>query len=211
MKLSLSTAALALFAGLSVSSAAHAGSPIDTIADRLAAQDLFTATENGAGLDVFQPGSANWQDFDILFAAVVADGSLVSAVTDSAAALTVFAPNDLAFRELVFDLTGQVFLTEQGVLNAIVGLVMDGQVDLRKVLEYHVLTARVDLANVPLITRVVTLNGQPILFQPRLGGQAIEVKDTTLPIRNAFLLDTDLSAGNSIVHSISRVLVPTNA
>lgn len=201
---------LAAIAALPLVTTAHAGTPIDTIAGRLGELDLFTDTEDASGLDAFQLSGANWNDFDILFAAVLTEGSLVSAVTSPDAALTLFAPTDEAFRNLVFDLTGQQLFTEQAVLDAIVGLVMAGAVDLERVLTYHVVSGKFELATVPVRQRIVTLNGEAILIQPRLGGQAFEVKDTVGAFRNPFLSGVDQDAGNSTVHIINRVLIPSN-
>ena len=53
-----------------------------------------------------------------------------------------------------------------------------GAVDLTNVLTYHVIPGRFDLVDVPPITRIPTLNGEAILFQPRLSGLIVEVKDT---------------------------------
>lgn len=190
--------------------AAQASGEPDTLLERITVLDRYVSTENGAGLDRFRWDQRNWYDFDILTAAVVADGNLVSAVTDPHAALTLFAPNDRAFQLLAYDLTGNWYWTEEGVLNAIVGAVQVGAVDLTNVLTYHVLDGRVNRADVPFFTPVPTLNGDTILFNPRFFGLFVELQDNVGAFRNPYLIRTDLDAGNSVIHSISRVLIPTN-
>ena len=210
MKMNMFRPLLALLAALPLTTGAHAGTPIDTLAGRLGELDRFTETENMAGLDAYRLDGQNWGDFDILFAAVVADGNFVGAVTSPESAFTLFAPTDGAFRELAFDLTGQVLLTEQAVLDAIVGLVGAGAVDLERVLSYHIVGGKFELANVPVRQRIPTVNGEAILIQPRLGGSAFEVKDTVGAFRNPFIRAVDQDAGNSTIHIIDRVLIPSN-
>ena len=202
-------AALAL-ASLSLGAFAHAAGEPDTIAGRLTALDRYTSTENAAGLDGFRFDGRNWYDYDILFAAVLADGNLVDAVTSAATEVTLFAPNDRAFQLLAFDLTGQWLFTEQAVLDTIVGAVQSGAVDLTNVLTYHVVAGKILRADVPLNTPVGTLNGDTIRFRPRFFGFFVELRDNVDAFRNPFLLRTDLDAGGSVIHSISRVLIPVN-
>ena len=190
--------------------AAPSNDPPETLLEAITELDRYTSTENEAGLDRFRWNQRNWYDFDILTAAVVADGTLVGAVTDPHSALTLFAPNDRAFQLLAFDLTGTWFFTEQGVLDAIVGAVQSGAVDLTNVLTYHVLGSRVERAAVPVHVPVPTLNGDTILFNPRFFGFFVELRDNVDAFRNPYLLRTDIDAGNSVIHSITRVLIPTN-
>jgi len=211
MNLNLRNAFLAGMAALAISSTASAGgSGVDTIAGRLTALDRFTSTENAAGLDGFRFDGRNWYDYDILFAAVLADGTLVDAVTTASTAVTLCAPNDRAFQLLAFDLTGQWLFTEQAVLDAIVGAVQAGAVDLTNVLTYHVIPGKVLRADLPFNTPVGTLNGDTIRFRPRIFGLFVELRDNVDAFRNPYLLRTDLDAGDSVIHSISRVLIPTN-
>lgn len=208
-------ATLAVLSGIpfltaATASAAPAASTPDTILDALNELDRFRSSENADGLDRFRFSQRNWYDYDILTAAVVADGSLVSAVTDPDSALTLFAPNDRAFQLLAFDLTGRWFRTEAQVLEAVVGAVQAGVVDLENVLTYHVVAGRVARADVPFDTPVTTLNGDTIEFRSRFFGFFVELRDNVSAFRNPFLLRTDIDAGDSVIHSISRVLIPVN-
>ncbi len=209
------TAAAALTAPLALAAPAQADSAPDTILDLVTAADRYTSSEKD-GLDRFRWDQRNWYDFDILTAAVVANSTgdpaspVLGAVTSPDAALTLFAPNDRAFQLLAFDLTGTWSFTEQGVLNSIVGAVGTGTA-LTKVLTYHVVGAKVVKADVPLDTPVPTLNGgETVTISANRFG--IQVKDNVDSIRNPYLVTTDIGAdtSNSVIHSISRVLVPSN-
>ena len=194
--------------GSSIFAAPAGGS--QTIADTLTSLDRFTRTEDENGLDKRRFDQRNWYDYDILFAAVLLDETLVPAVTDAATEVTLFAPNDRAFQLLAFDLTGHWFRTEAEVLDAIVGAVVAGDVDLTNVLTYHVVGARVERRDVPLNTPVETLNGDTITFRSRFFGFLVELEDSVDAFRNPFLVRTDINAGKSVIHSISRVLIPAN-
>ena len=94
------------------------------------------------------------------------------------------------------------------MLNAIVGAVGVGE-SMTKVLTYHVVGARVVKADVPLNTPIPTLNGgETVTVAANKYG--IQVKDNADAFRNPYLVNTDIDAGNSVIHSISRVLVPSN-
>jgi uncharacterized surface protein with fasciclin (FAS1) repeats len=205
----LATAAVAAPIALAAPAQASGGT---TILDVVSSVDRYTETENKGGLDRFRWDQRNWYDFDILTAAVVADGSLVDEVTSAATAVTLFAPNDRAFQLLAYDLSGKWLFTEQAVLDAIVGQVTAGKVDLTNVLTYHVVEGRFMKADVvPLIGKpITTLNGGSIIVQPPNAFGQIAIKDEVDALRNPSLVRTDIDAGNSVVHSISRVLVPAN-
>lgn len=178
-----------------------------TILGAVTDADRYTSSERD-GLDRFRWDQRNWYDYDILTAAVVADGTLVDAVKDPNTAVTLFAPNDRAFQLLAKDLTGKWYWTEKGVLNAIVGAVEAGSVDLTNVLTYHVVGGKFVKADVPLGEPITTFNGDTVKVVPKRFG--IQVKDNMPDFRNPYLLRTDIDAGNSVIHSISRVLIPTN-
>lgn len=200
-------ASAAVAAPLAIAAPAQA-SPDTTILDAVTAADRYTSSENDNGLDRFRWNQRNWYDYDILTAAVVADGTLLDAVTDPSTAVTLFAPNDRAFQLLAKDLTGRWYWTEQRVLNAIVRAVEGGQVDLTNVLTYHVVAGKFVKAEVPLNTPIATLNGDTIELRPKRYG--IKVKDHMPDFRNPYLVRTDIDAGHSVIHSLSRVLIPTN-
>lgn len=200
--------AAALAAPLALSAPASASEGGTTILGVVNSVDRYTSSENSAGLDRFRWDQRNWYDFDILTAAVVANGEFVGAVTDASTAVTLFAPNDRAFQLLAKDLTGKWYWTEQGVLNAIVGAVGTGE-SLTKVLSYHLVGGKVVKSDVPLNTPIPTLNdGETVKVTPTKYG--IKVRDNADAFRDPYLVRTDIDAGHSVIHSISRVLVPSN-
>lgn len=200
------TATAALAAPVALAAPASATDGGATILGVVSSVDRYTSTETD-GLDRFRWDQRNWYDFDILTAAVVANGTFAGAVQDPSTAITLFAPNDRAFQLLAKDLTGKWYFTEQGVLNAIVGAVGSGDA-LTKVLSYHLVNGKVVKADVPLNTAIPTLNdGQTVTVTPTRYG--IKVQDAA-PFRDPYLVATDIDAGHSVIHSISRVLVPGN-
>lgn len=200
-------AAAAVAAPIALAAPASATDGGTTILGVVDSVDRYTSSENAAGLDKFRWDQRNWYDFDILTAAVVANGTFAGAVQDSSTAVTLFAPNDRAFQLLAKDLTGKWYFTEQGVLNAIVGAVGKGE-KLTKVLSYHLVAGKVVKADVPLNKPIATLNGdQTITVKATRYG--IKIQDAA-PFRDPYLIRTDIDAGHSVIHSISRVLVPGN-
>ena len=214
-RLAAAAASAALVAGAGLAAAPSASANSDTtILSVVNSVDRYTSTEKD-GLDRFRWDQRNWYDFDILTAAVVADGTLVEAVTAASTAVTLFAPNDRAFQLLAKDLTGNWYWTEQAVLNAIVGAVGDGsgQVNLTNVLTYHVVDGKFLKADVvPLIgSPIGTLNeGNSFTVQAPNRFGFIEIDDEVDGFRNPYLVRTDIDAGNSVIHSISRVLIPAD-
>ncbi len=206
----VATAAVA--APLALAAPAQATENGTTILKVVNSVDRFTSTENKAGLDKFRWDQRNWYDFDILTAAVVLDGTLAGAVSSPETAVTLFAPNDRAFQLLAKDLTGKWLWTEQAVVDAIVGAVKAKKVNLTNVLTYHVVAGKFEKADVvPLIGKPIeTLNGGDIVVQPPNKFGQIAIKDEVDAFRNPTLIRTDIDAGHSVIHSISRVLIPKN-
>jgi len=75
-----------------------------------------SAGDDASGFD------KNWKDFDIVTQAVLLYPDLVAAASNPDLKLTVFLPNDGAFRKLVKDLTGQQLRSESEVFAAVAGL-----------------------------------------------------------------------------------------
>ncbi|HEY6569086.1 MAG TPA: fasciclin domain-containing protein [Candidatus Limnocylindrales bacterium] len=164
----------------------------------------------------------NWSDYDIVERAALTvlgakPGSAVAALTDANASLTVFAPTDRAFRKLVHSLTGERYDTEKKTFNklvkAVTGLVGQSKTidTIEAVLLYHVVGANVPSSAVPgLDGQVVTTAG---------GGTFKVVVDTSVRLidkdpdaANAHLIldRLDIPAGNSVIHTVNRVLRPIN-
>jgi uncharacterized surface protein with fasciclin (FAS1) repeats len=201
-------AAAALAGGVALAAPAQATGK-DTILDLVTAADRFTGTERD-GLDKFRWDQRNWYDFDILTKLVVVDGTLLDAVQNPDTAVTLFAPNDRAFQLLAKDLTGRWFATETQTFNALAKAVASGDVNLTNVLTYHVVGGKVVKADVPFNTPVTTLNGGDIKFKKKWFG--IRIQDEVSAFRNPTIIRTDIGAksSHSVIHSISRVLIPAN-
>lgn len=204
----VTAAAAALAGGVALAAPAQATGK-DTILDLVTAADRFTGSERD-GLDKFRWDQRNWYDFDILTKLVVVDGTLVDAVSSPDTAVTLFAPNDRAFQLLAKDLTGRWYATETKTFEALAKAVDNGDVDLTNVLTYHVVGSKVVKADVPFKTPVPTLNGGEITFKQRWFG--IRIQDEVSAFRNPTIIRTDIGAdsSHSVIHSISRVLIPAN-
>ena len=115
---------------------------------------------------------------------------------------TVFAPTNRAFQLLAFDLTGHWFRTEAEVLDAIVGAVVAGDVDLTNVLTYHVspdyYPASQFVGQVGAVHQ--TVQGQPIRVDGRHGSVMLN--------GNTRVTTADVFASNGVVHIIDAVLLP---
>jgi uncharacterized surface protein with fasciclin (FAS1) repeats len=204
-----------LMAGLLAASAlAAVGAVPVSAADPEAVVDVLAA--DGQAFD------SKWSDYDIVERAALAvlaakPSSAVGALADPAATLTVFAPTDRAFRQLVTDLTGNRPATEARTFNqlvkAVTGLVgPQNTIDtIEAILLYHVLPANVP-SSVALGldgTRVTTASG--VSFRV-IVDTSVRLADQDRNAPNAQLLlgRLDIGAGNSVIHTVNRVLRPIN-
>jgi len=139
-------------------------------------------------------------NFTLLEAAVIKAG--YANLLGTTSNLTVFAPNDDAFRLL--DITGDGIpdLDTEAKINAITtGPTLDL---LKAVLNYHVLTAvvpssAITTAGIESATYATTGAG-PRLFAKLNGGKAY--------INGVEVVTADVSASNGVIHVINRVLIP---
>ena len=187
-------------ASASTSAAPATGGSSATIADVLLSD---AATDGPNGFD------QRWFDYDIATQAVLLFPDLVAAASDPTASLTVFLPNDLAFRLLVRDLTGTWPATEQATFDAVASLGLD---TVKAVLTYHI---------VPAALGPLTLLRSNGVQEPTLNGSTLTVRTRGFLIR---LQDNDPDAGdpyvvqpnvggrlaNGFVHGISAVLRPVD-
>jgi len=161
------------------------------------------AASGTGGLDT------NSNDYDILLKAVLAT-KLDGALSDPAAKLTVFAPNDKAFIRTARDL-GYTGSSEQGAWDfLVVALTNLGHGDpipvLKNILLYHVAAGRLSSSTVLHKSSVKTLLGE------RFKVDGIKLLDKDPDIRNPRLnLEAlDMRAGAGVIHGITRVLIPIN-
>ena len=145
----------------------------------------------------------NWQDFDILEQAVLAviaakPHSPVALLTDGSVRLTVFAPTDQAFRDLVGDLTGRRPGTEKKTVKA---LLKFADIDtIETVLLYHVVPGAT-LASPKVIkaakahTKLKTAQGGSVKVVNRKGNITLVDKDPTSRTRPSSLtVSTSIAA-----------------
>ena len=150
------------------------------------------------------PGTLAQEATEAGFGALVAaadKAGLVSALSDPAATLTVFAPTDAAFTSLA---TALGFASATEMVNT-----LDGAV-LAKILQYHVLPTRQSAAD-------LTAGGatQATLYAFPPGTQATlaldtrsGVKITDAALNQATVTTADVAASNGVIHVIDKVLVP---
>jgi len=146
--------------------------------------------------------AASLPQFSSLVAAVQFAGinGDLAALLGAPGTLTVFAPTNAAFDALARELTHDPHATAATLL------VPANRALVRAVLQYHVLTARVLRAEVPL--------GAPI--DPALPGNAsfvISARGNALVItdarhREASVVATDVFASNGVIHVIDQVILP---
>lgn len=141
--------------------------------------------------DVVQLAQAN-ADLSILVEAVIAAD--LTATLKSTGPFTVFAPNNAAFAALLteLNLTKAQLLANKPLLTA--------------VLTYHVLSAKVERAQIPLGKAISTVQGD--IFKIDANGSALTITDGRN--RKPTILATDIQAINGVVHVVDRVLLPAD-
>ncbi|HSB86405.1 MAG TPA: fasciclin domain-containing protein [Ilumatobacteraceae bacterium] len=215
-----SIAALAAFGalglGLSVASPASAHSadretehettppPSQTLAEILLSD---SAGDDANGFD------KNAKDFDIVTQAALLYPDLVAAVSNPDLELTVFLPNDGAFRKLVKDLTGQRPRSESDIFAAVAGLGLD---TVRTVLTYHVIAGSAidyDTARQSDGAVLTTLQGSTLTVDVRGGWcRSVRLIDNDPDARDPMVVSPNVGgeATNGFAHGIDRVLRPVN-
>jgi transforming growth factor-beta-induced protein len=132
-------------------------------------------------------------DFSILVAAAAKAG-LVDVLSNPGANLTVFAPTNAAFAQLLQDLN---------ITNGLDGLSV---AQLQTILKYHVVPSKVKaaqaIAAASTNSKVETVGGSIALS---LDGEALKIDATTTVVA------TDIEASNGVIHVIDRVLLPSIA
>ena len=191
-------ASIALIGGFAVPASANTGS-----------RSLATVLDASA-----QAFDRNWDDFDILTAAVNAvlrekPNSPVAVLADGNTELTAFIPTDRAFRRLVINLTGKVRSLESSVANDVLGL---GINNVEQVLLYHVVVGAPILSPAALEANgasLTTAQGGTALVN--VVGNSIELVDKDTGINNprVLLSMVDINTGNKqVAHGIDRVMLP---
>jgi transforming growth factor-beta-induced protein len=135
-------------------------------------------------------------EFTILLAAVqAADPSILAALSDPNASLTVFAPTDEAFEDLFAELglTADEVLADTALLN--------------DVLSYHVLSGEYDSAALFAAAN----SDWPGTYIQTLQGTYLEFTDDegSLIVDDAWVSAADIQASNGVVLVINKVLLPS--
>lgn len=179
------------------------GGPPPTLADIL----LSDSAKDGP--DGFDRRS---RDYDIVTQAVLLFPDLVAAASDPAAQLTVFLPNDGAFRKLVFEITGEWVHKEADVFAAVASLGTD---TVKNVLLYHIVPASIsfhDALNADDAVLGTLLEGSSITVdvKGKRWWPYIKLIDADTDDRNPTVIKGDVggAAANGYAHGIDRVLRP---
>jgi uncharacterized surface protein with fasciclin (FAS1) repeats len=129
--------------------------------------------------------AASTGQFNTLIAAAKAAG--LAGALSGPGPLTVFAPTDAAFAKL-----GKATINDL--------LKPENKDKLAAILKYHVVSGKVNAADVPTkATLVETLNGEKVLA--RRNGARVRVDQ-------ARVVKADVGADNGVIHVIDRVLIP---
>jgi len=209
-RLAAVTAGALIAAGAGLAVPADAAAPNERAGTRSLAKVL---AKDGTKLD------RNWEDFDILEAAVLAvvgakPTSPVALLTDGSVRLTAFLPTDEAFRDLVGDLTGKRPGTEKKVVSKLLAL---ADVDtIETVLLYHVVAGQT-LTSPKVIkaakkgAKLTTAQGGTVKVRNKKGNITLVDKDPDLADPVVILNGIDINRGNKqIAHAIDRVLLPAD-
>ena len=111
--------------------------------------------------------------------------------------LTVFAPTNAAFDALAVELTGMAGATAADIL------VAANKAAVKSVLQYHVLTTKVNAAGIQFGKAIVPAGGG---FFKITAGTPPVIQDGSN--RTANITATDIEATNGVVHLIDKVLFP---
>ena len=140
---------------------------------------------------VVSSSEAEEAEFTVLLAAVqAADPVFLELLSDSDEALTVFAPTDAAFGELLdaLGMTAEELLAETDLLN--------------EVLAYHVVPAALYAED------VVAVDGAYIGTFLEGKAVSVSVEDGSVFIDDSEVVSADVEAANGVVHVIDSVLLP---
>lgn len=117
----------------------------------------------------------------------------------SPGSLTVFAPTNAAFDALAVELTGSASAKATDLLTAA------NKPLLRQVLQYHVLTSKVEASAIPF-GKAITTAGSSV-FKIDQGAPPVIVDGRN---RRANITATDVQASNGVVHVIDKVILPAD-
>lgn len=205
----ISTAALLALSATTLAVPAHAATAEGKGLGKTSLAEVLAA--DGTKFD------KNWNDFDILEAAVVAvlandKNSAVGVLADGKVKLTAFAPKDRAFRMLVKDLSGKKLNSEKAVVN---WLAKNAGIDtIETILLYHVVPGAPITAKQALKANgaeLTTAQGGTVTVKVKGKGKnaSVILVDKDHYAYNAVVKIPDINKGNrQIAHGVNRVLRP---
>jgi uncharacterized surface protein with fasciclin (FAS1) repeats len=150
-------------------------------------------------------------DYDIVTEAVLLFPDLVDAASNPDAELTVFLPNDLAFRRLVYEITGNWIRAEADVFAAVASLGTD---TVKNVLLYHIVPASISYRDAKRAdgAELTTLlpDANLVVDVKRRIWKAVQIVDLDVNDRDAFVIRPNVggAASNGYAHGITSVLRP---
>jgi hypothetical protein len=201
--------------GLAVTSAGLASAPAHAAPAKASAKAGDTSLAEVLGADG-QKLDKNWQDFDLVEAAVFAvldakPTSPVGLLADGDTRLTAFVPTDAAFRDFVRGIKGFAPKTEEKTLKQVVKIA--GSIDtIETILLYHVIAGKTLTSPKVLAAegdKLTTAQGGT--FRVRINKVGVALVDKDPDAHNPFVVVLDVNRGNKqIAHGISRVLRPVD-
>lgn len=204
-KLIAAATAVAAATVLVPSQAGATGShPDRTIAEILLAD---SAKDDADGFD------RRFWDYDIVTQAVLLFPDLVEAASDPDGDLTVFLPTDLAFRRLVYEITGDWVRAESDVFDAVASLGVD---TVRDVLTYHIVPAsisyRAALKSDGAVLGTLLADAELTVDVRGRWWRSVQLVDLDTDDRDAVVVRPNLggAASNGFAHGINRVLRPVD-
>ena len=182
--------------------ASASGDDSQTLADVLLSD---SAKDGPDGFD------RRWWDYDIVTQAVLLFPDLVAAASDPNTDLTVFLPNDQAFRVLVKEITGSWVRSEADVFTAVASL---GSDTVLNVLNYHIVPGSISYRAalksdgavlttlLPDTSITVDVNGRWLKY--------VQLADLDVDDRDPIVIAPNVGgqASNGYAHGIDRVLRP---
>ena len=182
---------------------ASGSAPDKTLADILLAD---SAKDGPNGFD------ARFWDYDIVTQAVLLFPDLVEAASDPDAELTVFLPNDLAFRRLVYEITGTWLRSEAKVFDAVASLGVD---TVKNVLLYHIVPASISYrqalhADGAELDTLLEGADVTVDVRGRKWWRTVRLIDLDTNDKDALVVRGNVGgkAANGYAHGISQVLRP---
>jgi hypothetical protein len=171
--------------------------------------DILLADSAKDGPDGFD---RRFWDYDIVTQAVLLFPDLVEAASDPDADLTVFLPNDLAFRRLVYQITGTWLRSEAKVFDAVASLGVD---TVKNVLLYHIVPTSISYKQALKADGAVLdtlLEGADVTVDVtgRKWWRKVRLIDLDTNDRDAVVVRGNVggAAAHGYAHGISQVLRP---